>query len=162
MVCEGHHVEQATDREGKVRAAIVFELRSLNAVTEAIEAEQTVTDVPIEALRTRAFNASQIDAQSPVTSTKNVYQRSRDVRIYVLARARGSCEGCTTPAPFLRKDGSPYLEPHHLRRLSDGGPDHPAHVIALCPTCHRRVHAGIDGINYNSALTVLMAKIEPI
>jgi HNH endonuclease len=38
-----------------------------------------------------------------------------------------------------------YLEPHHLRRVSNGGPDHPAHVISLCPNCHRRVHAGADG-----------------
>ncbi|HUN98983.1 MAG TPA: HNH endonuclease signature motif containing protein [Bradyrhizobium sp.] len=56
---------------------------------------------------------------------------------------------------------APYLEPHHLRRLSDGGPDHPAQVIALCPNCHRRVHAGADGPKYNVALTAKMVTIEP-
>ena len=55
------------------------------------------------------------------TSTKNVYERSRDVRRYVLARSKGKCEGCSGPAPFSRPDGTPYLEPHHLKRLSDGG-----------------------------------------
>src|SRR5215208_5581705 len=69
-------------------------------------------------------------------------------------------EGCSTPAPFVRSDGTPYLEPHHLRRLSDGGPDHPAHVIALCPTCHRRVHAGADGDTYNAKLDAAMPTIE--
>jgi hypothetical protein len=39
----------------------------------------------------------------------------------------------------------PNLEPHHIRRLADGGPDHPRWVAALCPTCHRRVHHGVDG-----------------
>ena len=92
--------------------------------------------------------------------TRNIYQRSRDVRNYVLARAHGKCEGCNTPAPFLRTDGTPYLEPHHLRRISDGGPDHPAHVIALCPNCHRRVHAGADGHAYNATLIATMLMIE--
>jgi 5-methylcytosine-specific restriction protein A len=83
------------------------------------------------------------------------------VRNYVLLRAEGSCEGCSAVAPFHRKDGTPYLEPHHIRRLSDGGPDHPAYVIALCPNCHRRVHVGEDGGKYNAKLAELMATIEP-
>jgi 5-methylcytosine-specific restriction enzyme A len=79
----------------------------------------------------------------------------------VLALAKGKCGACGATAPFLRPDGTPYLEPHHLRRVSDGGPDHPAHVIALCPNCHRRVHAGADGGTYNAKLNENMATIEP-
>jgi len=79
----------------------------------------------------------------------------------VLARAGSICEGCHSLAPFTRKDGSPYLEPHHIRRLSDGGPDHPAFVIALCPNCHRRVHVGADGDTYNAMLLTRMAGIQP-
>ena len=72
---------------------------------------------------------------------------------YVQARAAGHCEGCKSPAPFARKNGAPYLEPHHIRRVSDGGPDDPAFVISLCPNCHRRVlHAGADGDDYNAEL----------
>src|SRR6266403_1029622 len=89
------------------------------------------------------------------------HQRSEDVRAYVLRRAKGCCEGCQTAAPFVRKDGSPYLEPHHIRRVSDGGPDDPAFVIALCPNCHRRVHAGRDGTSYNASLLATMTLIEP-
>ena len=100
----------------------------------------------------------------PPTKTagaRNIYQRSRDVRNYVLARAAGRCEGCKAPAPFVRKDGTAYLEPHHIRRVSDGGPDDPSFVIALCPNCHCRVHAGIDGEGYNSNLLIAMTSIEP-
>lgn len=161
MVYEAHHIERAPDRNDQERDAIVFELRALEAVTEAVDAESTIASVPLDELRARALAASQVGPQAPSSGTKNVYQRSRDVRVYVLVRAKGHCEGCSQPAPFVRVDGSPYLEPHHLRRLSDGGPDHPAHVIALCPTCHRRVHAGADGTKYNSMLTESMKGIEP-
>jgi len=78
----------------------------------------------------------------------------------VVVRATGSCEGCGAPAPFLRPNGTPYLEPHHIRRLSDGGPDDPRFVIALCPNCHRRVRSGSDGPAYNDALLAKMPQIE--
>jgi len=39
MVCEGHHIEPAPDRTGNQRHAIVFELRPLEAITEAVEAD---------------------------------------------------------------------------------------------------------------------------
>jgi 5-methylcytosine-specific restriction enzyme A len=63
---------------------------------------------------------------------------------------------CTVP--HVR--GHPYLEPHHTRRLSDGGPDDYHHVIALCPTCHRRVHHGADGDAYNDDLKLRLSTLE--
>lgn len=160
MVCEGYHVERAPDRTGAERDAIVFELRALEAVVEKVEAEPAPSGVTLEQLRQLALTAAAESSQRPSSGKRNVYQRSRDVRNYVCARANGKCEGCSSPAPFVRSDGTPYLEPHHLRRLSDGGPDHPAHVIALCPNCHRRVHAGADRETYNAKLSASMATIE--
>ena len=161
MVCEGYHVERAPDRTGAEREAIVFELRALEAIVEKVEAEPAPSGATLEELRQLALTAANEASQAPSQGKRNVYQRSRDVRNYVLARAQGKCEGCGTAAPFFRQDGTPYLEPHHLRRVSDGGPDHPAHVIALCPNCHRRVHAGADGGTYNAKLNENMATIEP-
>jgi len=161
MICEGYHVERAPDREGNVRDAIVFELRALEAVSEKVEGEPTSSEMTLQQLRELALRSVTEPQQAPAQSKRNVYERSQDVRVYVLARAKGKCEGCSAPAPFLRPDGTPYLEPHHLRRLSDGGPDHPAHVIALCPNCHRRVHAGVDGKTYNAQLSASMPTIEP-
>jgi 5-methylcytosine-specific restriction protein A len=160
MVYEKHHIEKAPDREGIQRDAIVFELRPLSAIVEATEQTQE-TDPPKTLDELRALAKAAAAVVSPtITSVRNIYQRSRDVRSYVLARAAGNCEGCKTPAPFMRKDGSPYLEPHHIRRVSDGGPDDPSFVIALCPNCHRRVHAGLDGEGYNSDLLAVMRAIE--
>jgi 5-methylcytosine-specific restriction enzyme A len=145
-----------------MRNAIVFELRSLEAIVERIETEPIPTDESLDELRKLAFLAATEPSQVPSQSKRNIFQRSQDVRCYVLARAKGKCEGCGTPAPFVRPDGTPYLEPHHLLRLSDGGPDHPAHVIALCPNCHRRVHAAADASMYNAKLTESMMTIEPL
>ncbi|WP_275837114.1 HNH endonuclease signature motif containing protein [Mesorhizobium sp. YIM 152430] len=91
----------------------------------------------------------------------SVIERSRHVRDYVVARSNGHCEGCEDPAPFLRPNGVPYIEPHHILRLSDGGPDDPRSVIGLCPNCHRRVHSGSDGREYNQRLLERMAALEP-
>lgn len=160
MVYDKHHTEKAPDREGNERDAIVFELRPLSAVVETTE--ETPQTEPIRTLEElRALAKAATSLISKTSSVRNVYQRSCDVRTYVLARADGNCEGCKNPAPFTRKNGTPYLEPHHIRRVSDGGPDNPSFVVALCPNCHRRVHAGIDGSKYNLELLETMAVIEP-
>ena len=79
---------------------------------------------------------------------------------YVLCRAQGSCELCGRQAPFLRPDGTPYFEPHHTRRLSDGGPDDPAHVAALCPNCHKEIHYGAHGEEENERLAAYLKQME--
>jgi 5-methylcytosine-specific restriction protein A len=161
MVYETHHIERAPDSHGNERDALVFELRPLSAVVEHVDAEANEAVNNLDELRKKAYAAAGISSLQRKAGFRNVYQRSADVRAYVLARAKGNCEGCEKPAPFTRIDGSPYLEPHHIRRVSDGGPDDPAFVIALCPNCHRFVHAGKDGTDYNAELLARMPKLEP-
>jgi 5-methylcytosine-specific restriction protein A len=55
-------------------------------------------------------------------------------------------------------DGTPYLETHHTTRLADEGLDHPQTVGAICPTCHRRIHSGIDGDAWNKQLKQRLLK----
>lgn len=143
MAYETHRIEQAPDTTGAMRDAIVFELRRLGQVVEVMQADTNnfPSELPIEELRRAAIEAAKPLA-GRTTSTVTVFERSRKVRDYVLARANGKCEHCERYAPFIRANGSPYLEPHHIRRLSDGGPDDPRFVIALCPNCHREAHFG--------------------
>jgi len=89
-----------------------------------------------------------------------VRQRSQAIRAYVMKRASGACEGCEKEAPFVTSQGRPYLEAHHVSRVSDGGPDHPRWVIALCPNCHRRVHHGQNGEEYNARMTKSLGEME--
>lgn len=72
-----------------------------------------------------------------------VYVRNADVVAEVLAVANGVCQACSKPAPFIKKrDGTPFLEVHHRKRLADGGEDTVENAIALCPNCHREMHYG--------------------
>jgi hypothetical protein len=161
MICDTFHYQRSPDRQGNERNAIVFELRPLEAITEIVNEKGAPPNADLASLLAKALAAAAAPPRTGTGTPRNVYERSRDVRDYVLARAGNNCEGCRSLAPFTRKDGSPYLEPHHIRRLSDGGPDHPAFVIALCPNCHRRVHAGADGDTYNATLLTCMAGIQP-
>ncbi len=71
------------------------------------------------------------------------YERNPDVVAEVLSRAKGVCERCNRPAPFIRRfDNSPYLEVHHRKFLSEGGEDTVENAVALCPNCHREAHFG--------------------
>jgi 5-methylcytosine-specific restriction protein A len=71
------------------------------------------------------------------------YVRNPDVVADVLHHAAGTCQSCGKVAPFNRSsNGTPYLEVHHIKPLSQGGDDTVANAIALCPNCHRKKHFG--------------------
>jgi len=79
-----------------------------------------------------------------VSQVQQVYKRDPKVVDWVERRANGICEGCKNEAPFVRDDGRPFLEVHHIVRLADGGPDTIENAVALCPNCHRRAHHSQD------------------
>ncbi|PSW14391.1 HNH endonuclease [Photobacterium rosenbergii] len=173
--CIGYHEEQKPDREGNMRNAFVFHLMMNSSdeavieptsLTSEVESDKATKEVKkklrklksLEDLREAALQTS------PKTSTESErkvvnYYRSEALKAYVLARSGGKCEGCGDDAPFKSKKG-PYLEPHHVHRLADGGPDHPKNVIAVCPNCHRRAHYSIDAVEYNNSLIEKLSHIE--
>ncbi|MEL6118001.1 HNH endonuclease, partial [Photobacterium sp. SP02] len=77
-------------------------------------------------------------------SNSVVYERSAQVKAWVLDRASGHCELCDNPAPFATPSGKPYLEVHHVKRLSENGSDTVENCVALCPNCHRLLHFSSD------------------
>ena len=88
---------------------------------------------------------------TPPQSRSEVGRQTRSAIIaqYALCRSRGICEGCKNTAPFIRRNGTPYLEIHHIEALAEGGSDHPMNVAAVCPNCHTRVTHGKDAYEYN-------------
>lgn len=112
-------------------------------------------------LRRRADEAPPVSA-GPRVGTRSVHYRSEAVKVYVQRRAAGRCEGCGELAPFKTPEGRPYLEPHHTRRLTDGGPDSRAWVVAVCPNCHRRAHYASDAEKFNAGLKELANRLDKV
>ena len=160
-VVDGLLERRAPDTEGNMRNAFVFELRPLGAVTEAVD-ETPIEPAgdDLEALRERALAAATSQPSQGRSRSSTVYERSKVVRDYVFARAKGKCEDCGQPAPFNTPSGAPFLEVHHIRRMSDGGPDDPRFMIGLCPNCHRRAHYGADAKVRNEEMLSFVKLIE--
>lgn len=165
----GHHREERPDRDGRPRQALIFHLGILPPgamqpqppILALAGGPRLPRRLSLEDLRRVAVETTP-KGSSPQERIVNVIRRSAAVRQYALARAKGTCEGCDEPAPFPTREG-PYLEVHHVFRVSDGGPDHPAGVVALCPTCHRRAHHAIDAQLFNQGLVDwLLAREGPI
>lgn len=167
----GHHIEQRPDRTGSLRDAIVFHLYlGSNATPTGGDFE----DLPIYnsqnriSLRNRTLNelrqlATQVNPNKTtiVQAQREAYVRSEAIKIYVLRRADGVCECCGKSAPFETNNG-PYLECHHILRLSDGGPDIPENVVGICPNCHREAHYGTQKDEVNIQLKAVAQELESL
>jgi 5-methylcytosine-specific restriction protein A len=168
MVCTGFHTQAGLDTTGQLLQMLIFELTPLSAFAEPTLSETVSPPLPaldtslsLDDLRNKAL-ADAAPIRHPVERQTFYRQRSQWIRLYALRRAKGQCEGCGIAAPFLTPDGQPYLEVHHIRRLSDGGPDHPQWVVAICPNCHRRVHYAEDAVRYNAHLSQVAQEREAL
>lgn len=160
--CDSWNYTECKDTQENMRQGIIFNLFRVSFAQdsdhEIISSEVGQKEESLEQLRAKAIKSSEISGQRQQSdSKKSWFKRSEDVKKYVLKRANGICEACDQPAPFKKRNGEPYLEPHHTKRLADEGPDHPQWVGAICPTCHRRIHSGVDGKEVNKQL---MVKLE--
>ena len=124
-----------------------------------IPTEDDLWALSLNILRERALQAP-TQAPEPAERRQLTRYRSAAIRTYVLKRAKDQCESCGSPASFTSETGRPYLEPYHIRRLSDGGPDHPDWVAALCPNCHRRAHYSNDKTAFNRELVQIIRDKE--
>lgn len=169
MICTGFTLVDAPDTKQNFRKSILFELVPIEAFETTCDKEsseiqtaawdQELNQKPLTELRLSAL-ADSAESRTPIERRTFFRLRSRAVRIYVLRRAAGKCEGCGAMAPFKTAEGRPYLEPHHIRRLTDGGPDDPRWVAGVCPNCHRRAHYSNDAAEYNTKLAEIVLRLE--
>ena len=164
FVCASWHEDRGPDGEGDDRSIIVFHLiRSDDAADLNEDENHEIVEavVSMEELRRKAYAAGgEPSQQNTSESSREYHKRSKAVKDYVLARADGVCELCKEPAPFTRRNGTPYLEPHHTLRVSDSGPDHPRWVGGICPNCHREIHSGVNGKILNATLITSLEELE--
>ncbi|MBW3164605.1 HNH endonuclease [Ferrimonas balearica] len=95
-------------------------------------------------------------AQTSTTS----YERDPRVKAWILQNAKGQCECCDSPAPFVTAAGEPFLEVHHLHRLADGGPDTACNAVAICPNCHRALHYAADKTEITDAIYKKVSRLR--
>jgi 5-methylcytosine-specific restriction protein A len=141
--------EPQTDQEGNIRNVWVFPVQLCEGmpVVRAEEAfwkqqankEKKASQLSDEELETRANNAPRKPGTRNTQSTR--FERDPSVSALTKRRANGTCELCEQPAPFNKKNGEPFLETHHIIWLAQGGEDSLGNTVALCPNCHRRMHA---------------------
>jgi len=132
------------------------------SVAEKNTAESGITDKPLpipddsDKLRELRKKAESEESENPeredIETTASRYRRSPAVREYAIARADGTCELCGEAAPFVKENGDPFLEVHHVNELGEGGADHPSLVGAVCPNCHKEIHYGKRGDDLNEKL----------
>jgi len=116
--------------------------------------------IKFEDLRKKAYtNSVELPGKHEINQII-LTKRSDLIKTYALSRAQGKCEGCENEAPFIKRNGQPYLEVHHIIELSKKGSDSPLNVVALCPNCHARISHGIDGENFNNKLSEKILYIE--
>jgi 5-methylcytosine-specific restriction protein A len=89
-------------------------------------------------LKARAQKARMAPSKRGAQST--IFVRDAAIAEYVKRLAKGACDLCRNPAPFLNKSNEAYLECHHIIWLAKGGEDSLENTVALCPNCHRRMH----------------------
>ncbi|MET4688832.1 HNH endonuclease [Sinorhizobium fredii] len=127
-------------------------IQLINEFWERLSKPELPTSDP-QSLETRIASAKARNRQGspppggskePLRVRREVFSFERDPEVvaWVLSAADGVCEICDLPAPFVRSDGAPYLEVHHVRTLAEGGPDQCDNAVAVCPNCHRRLHHG--------------------
>lgn len=122
--------------------------------------EPVLCDTPesLERESVRLFRDAPIGVPSgqaaPARQERSAEQFVRDAVVvaYVLRAAAGHCECCMKPAPFTKPNGLPYLEVHHVKRLSAGGSDRVSNAVAVCPNCHRELHHGSNSVDLTESL----------
>jgi 5-methylcytosine-specific restriction protein A len=93
-------------------------------------------------------------------NTAKVYRRNHNVVEIALTLSEFKCEIDKNHSSFLTKNGSLYVEGHHLVPLSAQGNfsnslDVVGNIVILCPNCHRQLHYGS---NIHSILKSLFEK----
>ena len=107
--------------------------------------------------QTAAVGPRGSDVNALLQSVDLSYVRDSDVRKEVERRADGRCEFCGQPG-FHRKDGSKYVETHHIIALAKDGADRVTNVIGLCPNHHKEAHFGSQSKELEQQMIVIVRK----
>ena len=150
-LADSPYQSEQTDSENNLRKVWIFPLKLINQAAPILEehfmeaeqkrkntAKKEAQKLTYEELCQRAQKESKTPGTVEVKSKR--YQRNLYLVELVKQNANGACQLCGNQAPFKVK-GVPYLEVHHIVPLAEGGSDSLDNTVALCPNCHRKMHA---------------------
>lgn len=150
ILCDTPYQEVQPGEDGQKRKVWIFPVKLENSEEASLISKDLIERNFLEKQKkAKRLSTLEIKKKAQQTETKKVgsrnsvistYERNPYVTEYAKRRANGICELCEEPAPFLNKNGEPYLETHHIVWLSKGGPDIIENTAALCPNCHRKMH----------------------
>lgn len=126
------------DELGNNRDVWIFPVKPVDEDSEEELLEKEIIVLTDEELAKRSSDRK-VNIESKTTQTV-VYNRDPYLKEMVKRFAKGKCQLCHKEAPFNDKNGRPYLEEHHVKKLADGGSDTIDNVVAICPNCHRKIH----------------------
>ena len=162
--------ERQTDENGDSRSVWMFPLELINNSPARIDFKTIESLGSVKKKKTSKIAPNRLkemvenqpkSTPSKRTTTSETYERDEKVVRYALLRSDGFCELCDKPAPFKKKDGSPFLEVHHIDFLSNGGDDSIDNVSALCPNCHRKMHALAIQSDISKLKSKALKKLNP-
>jgi 5-methylcytosine-specific restriction enzyme A len=142
--------ETQPDRNGNARLVWIFPLQlkegnptpvvnveEMESIDES--KEKIVKRLSNEVLEEKArYAPQQPGTRNTMTKT---YERNAYISELAKRRANGKCQLCEQPAPFIKPNGEPFLETHHIEWLAKGGTDTIENTVALCANCHRKMHS---------------------
>ncbi|MDF2015545.1 HNH endonuclease [Priestia megaterium] len=96
--------------------------------------------IPLEQLKQNILKEQTTEVDNRKIGKVSVFPRSVYIKEFAKRVSKGICQLCDEKAPFVDKQGNPFLEVHHIKYLSQKGTDTIDNVVALCPNCHRKIH----------------------
>ena len=133
--------------DGEMRSVWIFPVKPVLDIEEwAIEVMEKEAVTLSNTELYKRVKAVKCESRKPRTVETKVYDRDPYLKELVKRIAEGKCQYCGETAPFIDKNGEPYLEEHHVTWLARGGSDTIDNVVAVCPNCHTKAHVLDDDI----------------
>lgn len=133
--------------DGEMRSVWIFPVKPVLDIEEwAIEIMEKEAVTLSNTELYKRVKAVKRESSKPRTVETKVYDRDPYLKELVKRIAEGKCQYCGEIAPFIDKNGEPYLEEHHVTWLARGGSDTIDNVVAVCPNCHTKAHVLDDDI----------------
>lgn len=137
-----------SDDNGNMRDVWMFPVAPISETDKNVSHELTEQEIyRLSDKELARYTAVKNVKKEPKTTETVVYYRDPYLKQMVKRIADGKCQFCGNEAPFIDKQGAPYLEAHHVVRLADGGRDAMDNIVAICPNCHRKAHVLNDEID---------------